>query len=283
MRIPTLIGLILLCLSTYATSVYADVQEEAVLRIGITAATARNQYALLEDWRSYLQEQLHQPVELVFRDNYRENIDLMEERQLDFVWLSAPAYLAHKQRMVLVATPIFQGRPYDRAYLIVSNSDSKTTSLLSLKDSIYAYVDTDSCTGYLQPRYALRRKHIDPDRFFKKAFFTHDHQKVVAAVAIGLADAGSLSGYAWEALSKDRPDITSQTRIVAKSGEFGFPPIVARSTLGHGAITKLRKVLLAMSANSDGKQLLKQMSLDGFVNANPDIYQPIALMMKPQQ
>lgn len=283
MRIPYVIGLILLCLSTYAASLHAAVQEEAVLRIGVTAATARNQYALLEDWRSYLQEQLHQPVELVFRDNYRENIDLMDEKQLDFVWLSAPAYLAHKHSMVLVATPVFQGRPYDRAYLIVSNSDSKTTSLLSLKDSIYAYVDTDSCTGYLQPRHELRRRHIDPDIFFKKSFFTHDHQKVVAAVAIGLADAGSLSGYAWEALSKDRPDVTSQTRIVAKSGEFGFPPIVARSTLGHGAITKLRKVLLSMSANPVGKQLLQQMSLDGFIQADPNIYQPIARMMKPQQ
>lgn len=283
MRIPYVIGLILLCLSTYATSLYAAVQDEAVLRIGITTATARNQYALLEDWRSYLQEQLHQPVELVFRDSYKENIDLMEEQQLDFVWLSAPAYLANKQRMKLVATPMFHGRPYDRSYLIVSNIDSKTTSLLSLKDSIFAYVDTDSCTGYLHPRFALRHKHIDPDRYFKKSFFTHDHQKVVAAVAIGLADAGSLSGYAWETLSKDRPDITAQTRIVAKSGEFGFPPIVARNTLGHSAIVKLRKVLLAMSGNSVGKQLLEQMSLDGFIKVDPDIYQPIALMMKPQQ
>lgn len=282
MRIPTLIVLILVSLMSTAISVCNAAQDGAVLRLGVTVGAARNQYALLEDWRNYLQEQLHQPVELVFREGSHENIALLEERQLDFVWLSAPAYLPHRQRMSLVATPVYRGRPYDRAYLIVSSSDTGTTSLLSLRNRSYAYVDTDSCTGYLQTRLALRRKHLDPDSYFNKTFFTHDHQKIVAAVAIGLADAGSLSGYAWETLAKERPDITAQTRIVAKSEEYGFPPIVARSSLGQANIDKMRKVLLSMSSHPAGKQLLERMSLDSFIKSDPAIYQSIARMMQPQ-
>jgi phosphonate transport system substrate-binding protein len=269
----------LLCLLICTTATHAAIDQASVIRVGITTVTARNQYALLEDWRNYLQERLHQPVELVFRESYSENIDLMNEKKLDFAWFSAPAYLENRHLIELVVTPSYHGKPYDRSYLIVSAGNTETHSLLALKDGIFAYVDSDSCTGYLQPRQYLRQKNLDPDNYFKKTFFTHDHQKIVAAVAIGLADAGSMSGYAWETLAKARPDITAQTRIVAKSTEYGFPPIVARRTLSRSKVIKLRQVLLTMATDAAGKQILEQMSLDGFLPANPNIYLPITQLM----
>lgn len=262
-----------------ANSAWAG-QDTTPLRLGMTPAIARNQYALLEEWRVYLAKKLDYPVEFIFRDSYQESLDLMKQKKLDFAWFSAPAYLENQQQTRLLATPLYQGQPYDRAYLIVSSADHDTHSLLDLKDRIFAYVDPTSCTGYVEPRYQLRHAQEDPDQFFLKTFFTRDHQKIVAAVAIGLADGGSISGFAWESLALTRPDITAQTRIVNKSAKQGFPPIIARRSLNKQDFTRMQRALLAMSTDAAGSQLLKQLNLDGFVVAEPTLYRGIAEMMQ---
>ncbi len=47
--------------------------------------------------------------------------------------------------------------------------------------------DPYSNTGYLAPRYELKRGKEDPARFFRKTFFTWSHRGAVEAVASGLA------------------------------------------------------------------------------------------------
>lgn len=280
MKPLTLLRHTLLFLMLLTTSAVLAEQTLQPLRMGITTATTRNQYALLEDWRAYLQEKLNRPVEFVFRDSYGENIDLMREKKLDFAWFSAAAFLENRTQTNLVVTPSYHGKPYDQAYLIVGAADTKTKSLLDLKGKIFAYVDTDSCAGYLEPRYQLRLSNQDPDQFFQKTFLTHDHQKVVAAVAIGLANGGTISGYAWDALAIDRPDITAQTRIVSRSAEYGFPPIIVRRTLNRKEISKMRNVLLGMSKDAEGKKILARFNLDAFITSDPRLYESVALMMK---
>lgn len=254
--------------------------QAAPLRLGITSATARGQYALLEEWRAYLQQKLNHPVELVFRESYLESVDLMKQRKLDFAWISSPAYLENRQQTRLLVTPSYQGHPFDSAYLIVPASDQTTRSLLDLRNKVFAYVDPDSSTGYLEPRYQLRQHHQNPDQFFQKAFFTHDDQKIVAAVAIGLADAGSISGFAWDSLAITRPDIAAQTRIVAKSTEYGFPPIIARSTLNNRDFSRMQRALIGMSDDSEGSKLLKKLNLDGFVQSDRKLYRNVYQMMQ---
>lgn len=254
--------------------------EPQPLRLGITSAMARGQYALLEEWRVYLQNKLDQPVEFIFRDSYLESMDLMKQKKLDFAWISSSAYLENMQKTSLLVTPLYLGKPFDRAYLIVHSSDHSTESLLNLKDKVFAYVDPDSSTGYLESRYRLRLAGKDPDQFFKKTFFTRDHQKIVAAVAIGLADAGSMSGFAWDTLSRSRPDITGQTRIVAKSAAYGFPPIIFRNSLNKNDFSRMQRALLDMNDDADGIKLLTRLNIDGFILPDKKLYHSVYLMMQ---
>lgn len=255
-------------------------QVEQPFRLGMTPATARIPYALLEEWRIYLELKLNRPVEFVFRDSQQDSLILLKQKKLDFAWLSATAYLKNKQQTRLLVSPLYQGKPYDRAYLIVPASDSSTHSLQDLKGKLFAYVDATSNTGYLEPRYQLQLARQEPDQFFKLSFFTHDHLKVVAAVAIGLADGGSISGFAWETLAQTRPDITAQTRIVSKSVQYGFPPIVARRTLSQRDFGHMQQALLDMADDSAGRELLKRLNLNGFTLADDRLYRGVSLMMQ---
>lgn len=250
------------------------------LRLGITSASARGQYVLLEEWRAYLQQKIDHPVEFVFRESYLENIDLIKQKKLDFAWISPPAYLENMQHTRLLATPLYQGKPYDRSYLVVSTENHEADSLQALENKIFAYVDPDSSTGYLEPRNHLRLSNKDPNHFFRRTFFTHDDQKVVAAVAIGLADAGSMSGFAWEMLALSHPEITAQTRIVTKSADYGFPPIIARKTMGKRSFDAMQRALIEMSSDPDGIKLLRRLNIDGFIVSGDKLYRDVYLMMR---
>jgi len=94
-----------------------------------------------------------------------------------------------------------------------------------------------------------------------------------------LADGGSMSGFAWESLALSRPDITSQTRIVTKSAQYGFPPIIARSNLNKDNFTRMQKVLLDMANDANGLKLLNQLNLDGFVLIDDKLYRSVQLMI----
>jgi len=81
------------------------------LRMGVTPATARGQYAALEEWRVYLQVKLDRSVELVFRDNCSELTDLMKQKKLDFSWLTAPRLSRIQTVCDFAAIPAVSGTP----------------------------------------------------------------------------------------------------------------------------------------------------------------------------
>ncbi|HUW51734.1 MAG TPA: phosphate/phosphite/phosphonate ABC transporter substrate-binding protein [Sulfuricella sp.] len=257
-------------------------QSEKPIRFGITPAIVHDQYALLADWREYLQKKLERPVEFVTRDNYRETIELLKHNKLDFAWLSAyPFVYSEKNHFVrLLATPLYQGRPYYRAYLIVPASDLQTKTLLQLKGKVFAYADPYSNTGYLVPRYQLRQEGEDSKHFFRKTFFTWGHQNIVMAVARGLADGGEVDSFVWETLALIRPNLTRQTRVIAKSPEYGFPPIAAQITVSQAEFSAMQRVLLEMANDTEGAKLLKRLNLDGFISGDPKLYNSVRKMMQ---
>jgi phosphonate transport system substrate-binding protein len=255
---------------------------EPAIRIGLTPVIAHDQYALTADLRRYFESRLGRPVELTWRDSYRQTIDLMARGKLDFAWVSVYpyAYLQRHHGVRLLATPLTEGRPFFRAYLIVPAGDKTTHSLLQLEGKFFAYADPYSHSGYLVPRYELRMAGKDPARFFAKTFFTLGHSKVIRAVASGLADGGYVDGFIWETLAQREPTLTNKTRVVKMSEEFGFPPVVAAKSVNEATFQAMRQVLLTMAEDPEGKKLLKRMNLNGFVAGDPAWYAEVHRMMQ---
>jgi phosphonate transport system substrate-binding protein len=264
-------------------AVQGTAQSEApALRFGVTPAIVHDQYGVLDDWRVYLERKLQRKVEFISRDSYRDTIDLIKEKKLDFAWVSTSpyVYLQQKRYASLLATPLYRGRPYYRAYLIVPSSDVQTTSLLQLEGKVFAYADLYSNTGYLVPRYQLRQAGRDENHFFRKTFFTWSHRKVIMAVAEGLADGGSIDSFVWDTLAVIRPELTSRTRIVAKSEEYGFPPIVANASMSRQESAAMRGALLEMSGDADGRVLLKRLNIDGFISGDARLYDRVVKLQR---
>lgn len=248
-----------------ASRALAAPAKQPPLRIGTTAVILDDQLGFLHAWRDYLQPRLGRPVAFIQRGSYREITSLLAADELDFAWICGYPYVRNKAMLELVALPNFAGKPLYRSYLIVPASDGATRDFSSLSGKVFAYSDPDSNSGFLVPQYEMLRAGIAPQSHFRKAFFTYAHRNVVRAVAEGLANGGAVDGYVWETLALRSPQLTSRTRVAHMSAEYGFPPIVARRSIEASARERFRHTLLAMSGEPEGRRLLAELNLEGFL------------------
>ncbi|MCA1803906.1 MAG: PhnD/SsuA/transferrin family substrate-binding protein [Xanthomonadaceae bacterium] len=194
-------------------------------------------------------------------------------------WTCGFPYVRHRPALQLVAVPRFQGAPLYRSYLITSVHNRDIQSWLDLRGKTFAYSDPDSNSGFLYPQFAMQEQGVEPYKWFRRGFFTWSHRNVVEAVASGLADAGAVDGYVWETLTQIHPELTSQTRVVLKSPEFGHPPIVAGTRYEPEALANVQRALLDMERSPEGQHLLQTLNLDGFIPGDASLYDSVEHMM----
>lgn len=249
-------------------------------RIGLTPVFLANKTSFIREWKDYLEQQLNSPVEFVQRQTYQEVSNLLLSGELDAAWLCGYPFVSHKDKFSLLSVPVYQGKPVYQSYLIVPASDLTTRSIIDLKGKVFAYSDPNSNSGFLYPQVNLIRQGINPDYYFSKTFFAWSHQDVVRAVAEGVAHAGSVDGYVWDSISRINPELTGNTRVVAVSEDFGFPPFVVNNDLALPRQNALKKALLGMDKNTHGIKILQKLNLDGFSSSSVELYDSIARMIQ---
>ncbi|MGQ9862562.1 MAG: substrate-binding domain-containing protein [Thiobacillaceae bacterium] len=258
-----------------AASFLRPAQAGKPLLFGTTPVFLDEQTQFLAAWKGWLEARLGRSVHFVQRASYREITERLLADELDLAWLCGYPYVRHRQKLHLVAVPSYQGAPRYRAYLITPSEDTRTRTIEDLRDRVFAYSDPDSNSGWLVPQVTIKRLGHDPGHFFRKTFFTWSHRRVVEACAAGLARGGAVDGYIWDTLARQHPDLTRATRVVWWSETYGFPPIVAAPGISRAHLEELRQVMLGMTGDARGRQLLAQLNLDGFVEASPALYDGI--------
>lgn len=261
--------------ATFALGRPAARASSTPIRFGLTPVFLNNDLELLARLQAYLSRSTGHEVALVQRRTYEEITSLLLSGQLTAAWICGYPFIAAASELALVAVPVWRGKPLYQSYIIV-DADRVATRLEELRDDVHAFSDPNSNSGYLVTRAALAELRRRPDEFFRRAFFTYGHRNVVRAVAAGLAQSGSVDGYVWEVLSEIEPDLTKRTRILRRSEWLGFPPIACLQRLNAAPETvALRQALLAMPEDAVGADVLKQLRLDGFLEAALSLFDGI--------
>ncbi|MCC7218245.1 MAG: phosphate/phosphite/phosphonate ABC transporter substrate-binding protein [Burkholderiales bacterium] len=250
---------------------------EPTLRFGITAVFLYDRLRMLARWQAYLEAATGARVQFVQRGVYSPIIDGLRAGNIDFAWICGFPYVLHAREFRLLAVPVWRERPLYQSYLI-AGVGSSVTGLSGLRGRSFAFSDPLSNSGYLYVRYLLARQQLHSDDFFGRSFFAHSHPNVVEAVAEGLADAGAVDGYVWEVLAEVMPALTARTRIVQRSPEFGFPPLVAAAHVDVPTRERMRRALLTMHESADGRAILQELRLDRLDIASPRLFDSIAEM-----
>lgn len=264
-----------LLLFSLCVSLVLRAEAEDALQIGLTPAFLNERHALIADWRIYLEGKLKRPVNFILRDSYQSTLELLRQKRIDVAWLCDCPHVTANVDFTLLATPLFQGRPYYRSFLIVSDEDKSTRHIKDLNGKVFAYTDPYSNIGFLFPRYEIKLLGAEPERFFRRTFYTRSQRKSIEAVAEGVADAASVSSYIWGAMQHQSPALIAKVRVAERSKEYGFPPFVAARTFPAKDFLELQQALIEMASDKQGREVLNKMNLDGFIAPKDEIYQDV--------
>ncbi|AFH50525.1 ABC-type phosphonate transport system periplasmic component [Ignavibacterium album JCM 16511] len=230
-------------------------------------------FNLYKDVMDYISKKLNVNIEFKQRKTYREVNELLAENKLDFAFICTGAYLEAMDKIPIeiLVVPVVNGKPYYQAYILV-NEDSNINSFDELRDKSFAFTDPLSNTGYSYVVNILKERRTTPEKFFSKTIFTYAHDYSIQAVKRKLVDGATVDGLVYEYLKHFQPEKIEGVKIIHKSKDFGIPPFVVQKILDKNLKEKLRKVMLEMHLDTEGKKLLNKIMIDKFILADDSLY-----------
>jgi len=270
-------GLRLFCLLLCCLGSTARAEQSAPVRIGVSETLPFFDHRLMGDWERYLQQRLGRRVEFVHRSSHNDIFDLLSKGELDFAWICPAIYRRNRAQVSLVAMPLFQGSPnYQMLLLGPADEAANIAAIEDLRDKVIAFAEPDTNFGSNLVDRALLGRDIDPDDFFRRRFYTGDHDKVPLAVANGLAHAGAVTNQTWETLRSESPATADRLRVIWSSGWRPLPPIVASLAVPTALSTKLSAQLQQMQQTPAGQRILARLHFDRFTAADPQLFSAAA-------
>lgn len=257
-------------------------EEDAVI-VGVSnILSPAETVAYYEDLFSYLSEKLGKKVKLVQRKNYAEMNELLRLGRVDAAFVCSRAYISGARQfgLELLAVPVvYDAGPVYYSYIIV-NRDSDIYAFEELRGRSFAFSDPLSNSGELYPRYLLARMNETPDTFFSHYFYTYSHDKSIEAVASGIVDGAAVDSLIWDYKNITEPWLTSRTRIINVSPPFGIPPVVASPYSDKELTEKIRKILLNMHRDEEGRRILEKLHIKRFISPENISYASIEEMLE---
>lgn len=260
----------------------SDKNGRPILRVAVAAMISPKETAIYyQELIDYLAAKIDHDVELIQRKTYGEVNELLAKRQIDLAFICTGPFVtgADRYRIEAIATPIVRGQPFYHSYLIVNN-DSDLQSLTDLEGKDFAFTDPESNTGALVPRYWLRQLGAKPETFFRNFTYTYSHDNAIMAVAKNLVDGAAVDGHMWEYYQQRNPFYSSKTRVIKKSVPFGSPPLVVSETLDPSMKSTLKKMILSMHKDPEGKRIIDELMIDYFAPPQSEWYAPVKAMLE---
>lgn len=236
----------------------------------------------LEDYQELLSQMGHKlgrEVTLVLKPTYAEINDLIRGQRVDLGFVCSLAYVKGNEDfdMELLVVPQMYGRTVYYSYLIVPE-ESSAVSLEDLRGTSFAFTDPMSNSGHLSPTYQLSLRDEVPASFFSRYIFTYSHDNSILAVADKLVDGAAVDSLVYDQLVANNSEIASKTKVIARWGPYGIPPVVVSPTLGPQLKQQLRQFFLNLHNSNEGRVILSNLAIDRFVVAPEDIYNSIREM-----
>jgi phosphonate transport system substrate-binding protein len=252
----------------------------APLRVAVAAilSPSRNLEAH-HDLLTYVGKRLGRGVQLFQRGTYAEVNDLLKHREIDLAFVCGGAFIVGEREfgMEVLAVPQVRGKTEYYSYLIVSRK-SRYWRLEDLRGESFAFSDPLSNSGRLAIVHTLMRRGETPERFFRRTVFTYSHDNSILAVADGLVDGAAVDSLVYDYLRARDPEAVSGTRVIARWGPYGIPPIVVHPDLDPALRSALKGLLLSMHAEPDGRKILERLLIDRFGDADPRLFESIRQM-----
>lgn len=224
---------------------------------------------------TYLSDTIGQKVVLYIAKDYGDLRTQMEVGTVDIGSFSPFAYVdaARGGKIRIIAQSIIDGSGTYRG-IIVARKDSGLKTLTDLQGKRFAFVDPKSTSGYVYPRAMLIENGMAPESHFKQTIFAGGHDKVIAAVLEGRADAGAIYEGAL-GIAKAEGVPTENLVTLASTDLIPHDAIAVQIKLDEALVKRIQSALVDLDKSEAGRRVIansKPKKLTGYVIAKDSLF-----------
>jgi len=277
---PLLLRLFLFVVLTFCSlSAPALAGSSKLAFTGVTLDQGNN--PVLSSFTGWLSKKANYPLTPSYKDSYQGVTDYLREHRQCLAWTCGVPFVQDHQKdaQQLIAVPLFRGKPTYHS-LVIAKKGRLEKTLLDFKGKAFAYSDLRSNSGFVAPSYALKKQGVDINKHFRLLLHTGSHEGSIDAVLNDLVDVANVDEYIFVEYFKAHPEDEGRLVVLKRFGPFPFTPIVAGSDTPPEVIHRLQQALISMHKDKEGKRILDQLGLDGFVVKPVSFYQPIVDMLE---
>ena len=246
------------------------------LKFGFTPFLSESDmHVEFEPLMAYLSNVVGEKIVLYVAKDYGDLRTQMENGTVDIGSFSPFAYIDAVKggKIRIIGQSIIDGSGTYRG-VIVARKDSGLKTLADVRGKRFAFVDPKSASGYLYPRAMLIERGIAPEKDFKKTFFAGGHDKVIAAVLAGRADAGAIYEGAL-AVAKGEGVATENLVTLASTEPIPHDAITVRTGLDEALAKKIQAALVGLDKTDAGRKVIaesKPKKLTGYIIAEDSLF-----------
>lgn len=261
-------------------------QHSLMNKLSLTSLQAPNQDWIAAALAGYLTGKMGIPCEFIGEPPWQEREKMLDSGQINIGWICGLPYVQKVDRMdaqiellaaPVMSTPRYQDKPVYFSDVIV-RKESSFRSFEDLRGRRWAYNEPGSHSGYNLTRYMLANLG-ELNGFFGEVIAAGSHQVALQMLLDGGIDGTSIDSTVLEMELKNKPEVAEQIRKIATWGPSPIPPWVIHKGVPVNLRTRIRRTLLEMESDREGKALLADLGIKRFAEVSDADYDPIREML----
>jgi phosphonate transport system substrate-binding protein len=228
-----------------------------------------------EPLAEYLSRETGTRITLKILPRYGNIVDNFQSSKMDGAFFGSFTYtLAHaKLGVEVLARPVALDNASTYHGLLFVRGDSRIRTARDMKGKRFAFVDKATTAGYLLPLEYFHDYGISDYRhYLKEAYFTGTHEDAIYDVLNGKADIGAAKNTVFRRLASENPRILKELVVLQKSPEVPENALALRKDIDVSVRDLLKKSLLAMHLDPDGKRVLERFGALRFIETTDQEY-----------
>ena len=158
--------------------------------------------------------------------------------------------------------------------IFLVRKDSGINKPTDLIGKAVSYPAPTALAATMMPQYYLQTHGVDVMNDLDNRYVGSQESSIMN-VYHGDTSAGSTWPPPWAALSKERPELAQELKVIWQTKPLPNNGLVALTTVPQDIVNQVQSLLVNLHKSEAGKVILKRINLSRFEPANNETYQPV--------